>query len=119
MYAVFKELLKRKGVTVADVSRATGINQSTLSNWKVRNNLLSGKNAQKVADYFGVTVDYLMTGEAPNPQKFTVVPEFNEFEKALVRAYREADEPVQIVIDRLLNIEDLKTALFSKRSKEA
>ena len=60
MYEIFEILLKAHHKTVADVCRATGINQSTLSNWKKRRNLLAPKNAQLIADYFGVTLDYLM-----------------------------------------------------------
>ena len=63
MYEVFEQLLTKFGVTTADVCKATGIGQSTMSNWKNRRNLLSGKNAQLIADYFGVSVDYLMTGK--------------------------------------------------------
>ena len=63
MYEVFEQLLQKFGVTTADVCKATGIGQSTMSNWKNRRNLLSGKNAQLIADYFGVSVDYLMTGK--------------------------------------------------------
>ena len=60
MYTIFERLLKERGLTVADVCRATGIRQSTMSNWKARNNQLSAKNASLVADFFGVSVDYLM-----------------------------------------------------------
>ena len=60
MYERFEELLRKNGVSVADIVRATGINHSTLSNWKKRNNLISGKNAKLIADYFNVSVDYLM-----------------------------------------------------------
>lgn len=63
MYEVFEQLLQKFGVTTADVCKATGIGQSTMSNWKTRRNLISGKNAQLIADYFGVSVDYLMTGK--------------------------------------------------------
>lgn len=63
MYEVFEQLLQKFGVSTADVCKATGIGQSTMSNWKSRRNLISGKNAQKIADYFHVSVDYLMTGE--------------------------------------------------------
>lgn len=63
MYEVFEQLLQKFGVTTADVCKATGIGQSTMSNWKNRRNLISGKNAQLIADYFGVSVDYLMTGK--------------------------------------------------------
>lgn len=63
MYEVFEQLLQKFGVTTADVCKATGICQSTISNWKSRRNLISGKNAQLIADYFGISVDYLMTGK--------------------------------------------------------
>ncbi len=62
MYDIFEQLLQKFGVTTADVCKATGIGQSTMSNWKSRRNLLSAKNAQLIADYFHVSVDYLMTG---------------------------------------------------------
>lgn len=63
MYEVFEQLLQKFGVSTADVCKATGIGQSTISNWKSRRNLISGKNAQKIADYFHVSVDFLMTGK--------------------------------------------------------
>lgn len=63
MYEIFEQLLQKFGVTSADVCKATGIGQSTISNWKNRRNLISGKNAQLIADYFKVSVDYLMTGK--------------------------------------------------------
>lgn len=59
MYSIFERLLKENGVTVADVCRATGIKQSTMSNWKKRRNRLSASNAVLVANYFGVSVDFL------------------------------------------------------------
>lgn len=63
MYEIFEQLLQKYGVTPYQVSKATGISQSTLSNWKNRRNLLSPDKARLIADYFGVTLDYLMTGE--------------------------------------------------------
>jgi transcriptional regulator with XRE-family HTH domain len=60
MYEIFELLCQQKGVTVAEVSRSTGISQSTLSNWKKRRNNISAENAKKLADYFGVTVGYIM-----------------------------------------------------------
>ena len=69
MYEIFEQLLQRFGVTTADVCKATGIGQSTMSNWKNRRNLISGKNATLIADYFGVTVGYLMTGREDTENK--------------------------------------------------
>ena len=63
MWEIFERLCRDNGVTSADVSRATGIGQSTLGNWKKRRNILNAKAAQKIADYFGVSLQYLITGE--------------------------------------------------------
>lgn len=63
MYEVFEQLLQKFGVTTYQVSKATGIGQSTFSSWKARRNLISGEKAKIIADYFGVSVDYLMTGK--------------------------------------------------------
>ena len=62
MYEIFEQLLQKFGVTTYQVSKATGIGQSTFSSWKSRRNLIGGDKAKLIADYFGVSVDYLMTG---------------------------------------------------------
>lgn len=63
MYTVFESLLKSFDTTAAAVCRATGIKEQTISNWKRRGGSLRGDNLKKIADYFGVSVEYLMTGE--------------------------------------------------------
>jgi transcriptional regulator with XRE-family HTH domain len=64
MYEIFEKLLEERNLTVAEVSRATGISQSTFSNWKSRRNKLSANNAIRLASFFGVTVGYLMGEES-------------------------------------------------------
>lgn len=60
LYNRYKELLKKAGKTSYQVSKDTGIAQSTLSDWK------SGRSKPKVeklkilADYFGVDVGYFL-----------------------------------------------------------
>lgn len=58
-YDVFERLLKEKGVSVAEVSVATGIGKSTFTAWKRGDYTPKSDKRQKVADYFGVTLDYL------------------------------------------------------------
>lgn len=74
MYKVYERLLRERGVTTAEVCKATGISQSTMSNWKKRQNMLSAKNAQLVADYFGVSIDYLSTGKQSNTDGYYLDP---------------------------------------------
>ena len=60
MYNRYEELLKKTGKTSYQVSKDTGIAQSTISEWK------SGRSKPKVeklkilADYFGVDVGYFL-----------------------------------------------------------
>lgn len=69
MYEIFEQLLQKYNVTTYQVSKATGISQSTFSNWKNRRNLLSPDKAKLIADYFGVSLDYLMTGKEDSEEK--------------------------------------------------
>ena len=62
MYEIFELLLQRFGVSAYKVSKETGVTQSTLSDWKRGRSTPKSDNMKKIADYFGVSVDYLMTG---------------------------------------------------------
>lgn len=63
MYEIFSKLLQTYGVTPYKVSKETGVSQSTLSDWKLGKITPKSDTMKKIADYFGVTVDYLMTGK--------------------------------------------------------
>lgn len=86
MYEVYERLLKEHGVTTADVCKATGISQSTMSNWKKRKNLLSTKNAQLVANYFGVSIEYLNTGTRSEPDGYYFDPRTAEIAQAIANS---------------------------------
>ena len=63
MYEIFEQLLQKYDLSAYKVSKETGITQSTLSDWKRGRSTPKTENMKKIADYFGVTVDYLMTGK--------------------------------------------------------
>lgn len=65
MYEIFEKLMKEKGVTAYRVSKDTGVPRATLSEWKKGRYTPKLDKLQLIADYFGVTVGYLMTGEKP------------------------------------------------------
>lgn len=66
MYEIYCKLRDSRCVKDADVVRATGITKSTFSDWKSGRSEPKKEKLQKIADYFGVSVEYLMTGEEPN-----------------------------------------------------
>ncbi|MBP0958398.1 MAG: helix-turn-helix transcriptional regulator [Oscillospiraceae bacterium] len=63
MYSNFKHLLEEKKVTPYQVAKATGISQSTLSDWKTGRAKPKADKLLKLAEYFGVTVDYFLKEE--------------------------------------------------------
>lgn len=69
MYEIFEHLLQKHGVTAYKVSKETGVTQSTLSDWKRGRSTPKTDNMKKIADYFGVSVDYLMTGKEGSEKK--------------------------------------------------
>ena len=69
MYKIFEQLLQKYGLSAYKVSKETGITQSTLSGWKRGRSTPKSDNMKKIADYFGVTIDYLMTGIEEPPEK--------------------------------------------------
>lgn len=63
MYKIFEQLCKEKGVTAYKVCKATGITTATISNWKAGRYTPKQEKMQKIADFFGVSLEYLMTGK--------------------------------------------------------
>lgn len=65
MYDIFEKLCEINKVTPYRVCKETGITTATISNWKAGRYVPKQDKMKKLADYFGVTTDYLMTGENP------------------------------------------------------
>lgn len=75
MYEIFERLCKERGITTYRFCKDTGVNASTISTWKSRNTSCNLKLATIIAEYFGVSVDFVMTGEEPEtPMLSNVFP---------------------------------------------
>ena len=71
MYSIFEELLKQHKVTAYRVAKETGINTATLTSWKQGKYAPKPDKLQKIADYFGVSLGYLMGTEELEPPTAT------------------------------------------------
>lgn len=69
MYEIFVELLQRNNVTAYQVCKATGIAPATVSDWKNGKSTPKQDKLKKIADYFGVSLDYLTTGKESETKK--------------------------------------------------
>ena len=69
-YKNFENLLIKNNTTAYQVAKATGVTTATLSQWKKGVYTPKQDKLQKIADFFGVTVDYLLTGSSEEKKYF-------------------------------------------------
>ena len=99
MYEIFEQLLRERGITAYRVSKDTGITSATLSDWKKGKTQPKVDKLQKIADYFGVSLDYLC-GKGERTDKKESPPAENTVEELIARecaGLSEADR--QTVLD--------------------
>ena len=63
MYEIFEQLMKKKGASFSEIARQTGMRPSTLTDWRAGRYTPKQDKLQRIADYFGVSLEYLMTGK--------------------------------------------------------
>ncbi|MFT9055732.1 MAG: helix-turn-helix domain-containing protein [Ethanoligenens sp.] len=56
-------LMESRSMTAAQLTREAGLTAGLISQWKKGAQKPSSKSLQKIADYFHVSVDYLLTGK--------------------------------------------------------
>lgn len=71
MYERYQKLLDEKKLKNSDVAKGSGVSNMTLSDWKRGKTTPKTETMQKIADFLGVSVDYLVNGE----EKEITVPE--------------------------------------------
>lgn len=59
-YDILQILMKEHGVSSYKLTKDTGISNGLISNWKQGVKIPSAENLIKIADYFDVSVDYLL-----------------------------------------------------------
>ncbi len=114
MYERIVALCEQKGIKPGRVCAETGLSRGMMSDLKMgRTKELSGKNAKIVADYFGVTTDYLFGKEiekAPTPESEREIT-FDDFTYAL---YGETKDLPQEKKDMLLQMARFMKAELEK-----
>lgn len=107
-YDVFDRLLKEKGYKVIDVAEATGIPQSTFTDWKKgRVKSMKAEAMLAIAEFLHVSVNYLMTGEESKYYQFDYV--FNDPKvKTVIETDSENDKSIDrtFVYEKMLTLKD-------------
>lgn len=95
MYDIFAKLLEERHLKAADVCRGTGLPSSLFSEWKRGKSTPKADKLKKIADFFEVSVEYLMTGDEPAKK----VETFN------ARDERDIKKDLEILREKLANKE--------------
>ena len=77
-------LLKEQGKKQNELAKFTGISTSTISAWNTRGTNPAVENIVAIANFFDVSVEYLLTGE----EKIISKDNINENEQQLLKMYR-------------------------------
>lgn len=128
MYEVFEQLLQKNGVTSYKVAKEAGVTQTALSNWKSGRSTPTTKTLQKIADYFGVTIDYLMTGKETEKETPLTSRDERDIEKILENTKEQllsqeglmfdGDPASQDAIDSILAAMQIGMEMAKKKNKE-
>lgn len=68
-------LLKEKNKMAVDLCNALDIQQSTMSTWKARKRNPPAEYMPTIANFLGVSLDYLLSGKEAPPKKTTTAEE--------------------------------------------
>lgn len=102
-----KELCKNRGVSVQRLEIELGEKPSSIA--KISSNS-KGEKLYKIAQYFGVSMEYLITGSAP-AAPFVISDE----EKAIIMAYRKKSEDAKDIVASSLGVKRQDTGLQSSK----
>lgn len=97
LYSTIERLCDEQGITVTELCRRADVSRGNLTDLKMgRQKGLSAKNANKIANYFGVSVGYLLgtddTKKAPTSNEADERIRLTQEEADLIAEYRKLTE---------------------------
>ena len=93
---VLTKLMEERGITKSTLAKESGVPYTTIDGfYKKGCDNVKLSTLQKLAKYFGVSLDYLINGD---------IIELTEHEKLIIRAYRN-NPNMQSAVDKLLGVE--------------
>lgn len=88
-YDKYCELCKRNGISPTKAAAEIGLGMGTPTAWKKRGTYPNPAQAKKVANYFNVSIDWLMDNEI---EKQPTNGELSDEEKAMLDLFRQAGD---------------------------
>lgn len=77
-----KDLRKQKNMSQQKLADMLGVSRSTVAMWEISTNEPDNDTLSRLADLFGVTVDYLLgRDDSPSPSAFSDIPGVRQIQK--------------------------------------
>ena len=118
MYEIFEKLLREKGITAYKVAKEAGVTQTALSNWKTGKSTPTTKTLQKIADYFGVSLDYLTKGEEKEWTPTFTEKDEKDLDKKVENLLNAVDSDAGLMLDGEIMDEETRE-IFAMNLKNA
>lgn len=114
-YQHFEQLCLERGESMDGIVKELGFSGGVVTKWK-NGSVPRNSTLKKIADHFGVTVDYLLSDEAVTPSKWDSRKETSEYgvlssqEKQIIDMYRELTEMGKMrMLSAILRVYDEET----------
>ena len=105
-YNNLKKIRKERGLTVKEVVEGAGIPMRTYQNYEYMEREIGAGTLQKLADFYGVTTDYLL-GREPAPDPFANLGLCEESETDVINKYMSLPPNIRAcLMDVLLQLAD-------------
>lgn len=101
-YDLFCTLCKQKNVSPTRAALEIGLSKSTATKWKNSGATPNGETLSKIADYFGVSTDYLLSGGKTEENKKAPAPAIEDerdIEKILAETRRKLENQEGLMFD--------------------
>lgn len=109
-YDIYVDLCKQKGISLSKAAESVGLSRTTVVKWKA-GTTPSGATLNSIAQFFGVSVDYLLGNEQKEKPAQSNVQVRDEHDNIVV-----IDDETRDIIDGLRSRPDMKM-LFSVSKK--
>lgn len=97
-YDIFDKIIKEKGITAYRVAKDTGLTTVLFTDWKKGKSCPKINKLQVIAEYLGVSTDYLLGIETTKAEVLSMLPEaqlpeeFTDDEKEIISCYRKLSQ---------------------------
>ena len=116
-----KELRVEKGLNQKEVAKILGIAQPTLSGWETGRTQIDYDNLIKAADFYNVTIDYLLGRTDENAITSAAVPKqeaLTQQEETHIKKYRQLDADGREDVDDYVDMKLAKLQRSAEKEEE-